>query len=111
MLKHLASLFSFLAATVLAQPLNIVRVSAPASGGLLLDGKPADIRTIDAAFQRLKASKGTVWYHRENARAEPSPEAISVIKLVVQYGLPVSMSTKPDFSDYVDASGHSQVRK
>ena len=111
MLKHLALLLSFVVATALAQPVNIARVSALASGGLLLNGKPADIRMIDAAFQQLKTSKGAVWYYRESAQAEPSPEAMSVIKLVVQYGLPVSMSTKPDFSDYVDANGRSQVRK
>ena len=111
MLKHLALLLSFVATTALAQPLNIARVNASASGGLLLNGKPADIQAVDAALKQLKASKGALWYYRENAQGEPSPEAMSVLKLAVRYGLPVSMSTKPDFSDYVDANGRSQARK
>jgi len=30
---------------------------------------------------------------------------MAVVKLVVKYKLPISMSSKPDFSDYVDESG------
>jgi hypothetical protein len=30
---------------------------------------------------------------------------------VVKYKLPISMSTQPDFSDYVDGNGQSHVRE
>jgi hypothetical protein len=49
-------------------------------------------------------------YYRENARSEAGSEAMSVIDLVVKYGLPISLSSKSDFSDYIDANGQSQPR-
>jgi hypothetical protein len=33
------------------------------------------------------------------------------VQLIIKYKLPVSMSAKPDFSDYVDAKGVSRPRK
>jgi hypothetical protein len=51
-----------------------------------------------------------VWYYREGAGAELPPEAKQVMKLVVDNKLPVSLCTKPDFSDYVDGKGVSHPR-
>jgi hypothetical protein len=36
---------------------------------------------------------------------------MAVVELVVKHRLPISMSTKPDFSDYVDGDGTSRPRK
>jgi hypothetical protein len=93
-----------------AQPHFIVRVSALANGKLLLDGTPATLQELDAALRKLKQANGVVWYYRENAQAEPPPQAIAAVKLIVDHSLPVSMSSKSDFSDYVDASGQSKPR-
>ena len=91
------------------------KISTLASGALLLNGQPTDLSSIEAEFKRLQTQEGAVWYYRENPRAEPSPEAMSVIqsviKLVIQYRLPITFSSKPDFSDYIDANGRSQPRK
>jgi hypothetical protein len=51
-----------------------------------------------------------VWYHRENPAGEPPPQGTAVIQLIIKHRLPVSMSTKPDFSDYVDDKGVSRPR-
>ncbi|MGH8702487.1 MAG: hypothetical protein ACREVR_15135 [Burkholderiales bacterium] len=88
----------------------VARVSALASGKLLLNGKPADIRGIDTELAKLRNRNGEVWYYRENPQAEPHPNAIAVIELVAKHRLPISMSTKPDFSDYVDRDGRSRPR-
>ena len=92
-----------------ADPL-LAKISALASGVLLLNGQQADLASIEAEFKRLQAMDGGVWYYRENPRAEPTPQALSVIKLVIQYRLPISLSSKPDFSDYVDEQGQSHPR-
>jgi hypothetical protein len=51
-----------------------------------------------------------VWYHRENPASEPPSQGQAVIQLIIKHQLPVSMSTKPDFSDYVDDKGVSRPR-
>jgi hypothetical protein len=89
----------------------VARVSALAGGKLLLNGKPSDITSIDAEFGKIKERKGEVWYYRENPKAEPHPNAMAVVELVVKHRLTISMSTKPDFSDVVDRDGKSRPRQ
>jgi hypothetical protein len=91
----------------------VAKVSVLATGKLLLNGQPSSLAAIETAFQGLKGSKGTVWYYRENATAEPPAEGMAVMNLVIKYNLPVSMSSKPDFSDYVDFgdNGRSKPRQ
>ena len=51
-------------------------------------------------------------YYRENPAQEPPPSAMAAVKLVIKYRLPVSFSSKPDFSDTVDPStGVSRLRQ
>ena len=95
-------------ATAQTQP--VAKVSALSDGRLLLNGQPADIGAIKAELGRLKAAGGVIWYYRQNAQSEPTAQAMSVIALVAEQRLPVSMSTKPDFSDYVDEKGNSVPR-
>lgn len=90
---------------------SVVKLSALANGQLLLDGRPVTLAALDSAFAALKSERGVVWYYRENAASEPSPEAMKAVELVIKHQLPISMSTKPDFSDVVDANGQSRPRE
>ena len=89
----------------------VARISALASGQILLNGKSVALPALDAALTELKNQNGVVWYYRENARAEPPAEAMQVMQLVAKHKLPISMSTKADFSDYLDPNGISRPRK
>jgi hypothetical protein len=51
-----------------------------------------------------------VWYYREAGQQEPPPEAMQVIKLIADNALPVSLSSKPDFSDYIGEGGQPHPR-
>lgn len=88
----------------------IVRISALASGQILLNGAPSDLDRIDAALVAAKAQNAIVWYYREAAATEPPPQAMAVMQLIVKYKVPVSLSSKSDFSDYVDTKGFSHPR-
>ena len=107
-----AALFSLvsLVSSAYADPPN-AKISALASGALLLNGKTADLASIEAELKRLRINNGEVWYYRESPQTEPTPQAMAVVKLVIQYRLPISFSSKPDFSDAVDDKGRSQPRK
>ena len=52
-----------------------------------------------------------VWYYREAGKEEPPPQAMNVIKLVIEHNRPISLSSKADFSDTIDENGNSAPRK
>ena len=90
----------------------VAKISVLSSGKLLLDGKPTTLAALDATLAALKASHGVVWYYREAAETvEPPPVSSQVIELVIKHRLPVSMSTKPDFSNAVGADGRPHPRE
>ena len=82
-----------------------LKISVLSSGSLLLDGNPAPLSHLEPALQTLKAANGCVWYYRESASSEPPPEATQVLQLIVHHKLPITFSSKPDFSDFVDLKG------
>jgi hypothetical protein len=89
-----------------------LKISVLASGAILLDGRPADLEQIDAALRAAKQanSNAQVWYYREAGAGSPPTQAKVVIQRIVQYKLAISLSSKPDFSDWVDAKGVSRPR-
>ena len=90
---------------------RVAKVNVSASGRVLLNGQQMDLKSVEAEFRKLQAAKGAVWYYRENGQTQqPTPQALAVLELVVKYKLPISMSSKPDYSDYIDDDGQPQPR-
>jgi hypothetical protein len=87
-----------------------IKISVLASGNILLDGQEADSQQLDAALEKAKQEQGQVWYYRESAGAPPSARALALIQSVVRHKLPISLSSKADFSDWVDGKGVSRPR-
>ena len=92
-------------------PQPALKISVLASDDILLNGEATDLERLDPALAEAKSSNGLVYYYREMPPADPSPKAMEVLSLVVKHQLPVTLSTKPDFSDYVDAAGVPHPRK
>jgi hypothetical protein len=89
----------------------VTRISVLVSGKILLDGREATVPEASRALERTKTQRGTVWYYREHGKGEPPHEAIELFKLMVKNNLPISLSSKADFSDYLDEQGQSRPRK
>lgn len=90
----------------------VAKVSVLSTGKVLLNGKPTTLAALNTALGSLAASKGVVWYYREAAEAaEPPAVSMQVIELVIKHRLPISMSTKPDFSDAVGPDGQPHRRE
>jgi len=89
---------------------KIAKVSVLSSGTVLLNGKDISTKNLSSELKKLKIKKGEVWYYRENAKNEPPPVATKVIQIIIDNELPVTLSTKPDFSNYVDVNGNIQKR-
>jgi hypothetical protein len=81
------------------------------SGKILIDGRESNIAQVKTRFKKLKSEGGTVWYYREAGQQKAPPEAMQVIKLVIEIKLPIMLSSKPDFSDYVKEDGKSYPRE
>jgi len=90
---------------------SVLRISVLSSGRILLEGKKATLVTVNKALAKAQSAGKPVWYYRESGKGEPPIEAIEIVKLVVAHKLPISLSSKPDFSDYIDDEGHSHPRK
>ena len=77
---------------------------------ILLDGKPSTSADVRAAVERAKEGKSAIWYYRENAGTPATDSQMEVLKIITDAGVPVSLSTKADFSDYVGEDGRSRPR-
>ena len=86
------------------------RVAVTATGSVSFDGKPVTLHELNTRLVELKRGNGVVWYYREAAHGEPPKEAMEVMKLVADNRLPISMSTKPDYSDVVVPGGGTKPR-
>ena len=88
-----------------------VKISVLQSGKILIDGTESTIAQVGQRILQLKSEGGLVWYYREAGQQDPPSEAMQVIKLVAENGLPITLSSKPDFSDYIGEDGLSYPRE
>ena len=90
---------------------NVAKIVVSRAGEITLNGQDTTINEVRASLAKLAESKGVVWYYREGAEEEePHPNAMLVIRAIVDAKLPVSLSTKPDFSDVVLPDGTTRPR-
>lgn len=88
----------------------VLKISVLSTNKVLLNGEEVGPDQLALELAKAKTKQGAVWYYRENAAGEPPPASMQVIQMVIDNKLPISMSTKPDFSDYVDENGNSAPR-
>jgi hypothetical protein len=86
-------------------PVAKVRVSR--TGQVELNGAKVTREQFRAALAQLSDEGGEVWYYREALEERPSEEVLKTFRLIPEAGLPVRISSKPDFSDYIDDQGNS----
>jgi hypothetical protein len=84
---------------------GVGRIRVARTGEIWFDDAPVTLDSLLPLLRELRAAGGSVWYYREAVDAEPAPEAMAVVRLVVEHRLPISMSTRPDFADVVLPDG------
>jgi hypothetical protein len=94
----------------LGADMQVLKVQALADGSIALNGRHT---TVDVLRKFLADAHGqtVVWYYREHADQEPTQGQMNVIQAIVDNKVPVSLSTKPDFSDVVGEDGVPHPRK
>lgn len=96
---------------VLEELVTLAKVKVTAGGGITLDDKSVSQAELEQALDRLKMINGAILYYRERPTGEAPPNAMDAFRAILAAGLPVSLSTQPDFSDYVDDEGKTQKRR
>ena len=91
-------------------PMRTIKVQSLSSGDIIIDGQKITIADLQRILATAKGTDARVWYYREGAQAEPTPAQFTTFKALVDAGLPIMLSTKPDFSDYVGEDGKSHPR-
>src|SRR2546426_6315524 len=92
--------FSYVLCSLYNAYIPMLKISVLSSGAILLDGNPVDMEQLEDSLKKAKEANDVVWYYREASAAAPPPQAMQVIQLVVKHKLIVTLSSKPDFSDY-----------
>lgn len=83
----------------------VLKVAVSADGRLTVDGSTATIQSLQTSLRSLREREGLVLYYREAGQQEPPPIAMDVMKAVAAARLPVQLSSRPDYSDYIDERG------
>lgn len=111
-MRTLRFLIACIAIAAYADDAAVMKVAVMNTGEIFADGKKVDLPQLESAFAQLSAAHGSVIYYRENPTgAEPPLNAMAVVQAIVKARLPVSMSTKPDFSTVLMPDGTIRKRE
>ena len=86
------------------------KIGVTAAGVVSFDGAATTLEGLKLKLADLRKRNGTIWYYREAAGSAPSAEATAVLRLIAETRLPISLSTKPDYSDVVLPDGTTRPR-
>jgi hypothetical protein len=89
----------------------VLKVSLLTSGTLFADGTEITLAELDGRLATIHRQNGIVWYFRENMEGEAPAIVTEVLSLIVKHKLPISLSTKPDFSDAIWEDGVARPRR
>jgi hypothetical protein len=83
----------------------VLKVAVLSDGRLLADAQPTTLSALRELLDRLRSQGGVVWYYREGSDQEPPSIAMEVMKAVVDAGVPIRLSSRPDYSDAIGSDG------
>lgn len=79
----------------------VLKVAVFADGRLTVDGAASTVQDLGESLRRLSEQHGVVWYYREASKQAAPPIAMEAMKLVADFGIPIRLSSRPDYSDSV----------
>jgi hypothetical protein len=91
--------------------MTVTRIRVNRDGEIWCDDVRTSLTDLGPRLAQVRAAQGVVWYYREEAGDNPAPEAMAVVRMVVEQRLPISMSTRSDFGDVVQADGTAVPRR
>ena len=93
---------------------GVIYVAVAANGMVSIDGQIADPLKINETLTTLQPGSKFILYYRENGAADVQGDSRikveRVLDAMMKLRLPISLSSKPDYSDGVDQNGNSHPR-
>ena len=74
-------------------------------GRIDINGREADMATVDTFFVLLAQEKGLVRYSRDNITEEPHPVSYEVLDLLASYGLALRFYSDSTFNTVYEVGG------
>jgi hypothetical protein len=90
---------------------KILKVAVYRDGKVEVDGAAMSVEDATRTIKATAGSETSVYYYREAGEEDPHPNASKIIAAVVGANLPISLSSQPDFSTYVDENGTIRKRE
>ena len=89
---------------------GVAYIAFAKDGTVSVNGAPTDLSLLNETVARTTSK--FVFYYREGSESDPPDlaRARDVMDAVMKLRRPISMSSRPDFSDVVDGDGRSQPR-
>jgi hypothetical protein len=88
----------------------MIKIKVMKNGDVYADGRAVSLDPLSERLAEAKMRSKVAWLYREDLFGEPSVVATEVLRLVMDHGLPISLSSRSDFSDYIDENGISHPR-
>ena len=89
---------------------QLIKVIVKRDDTILADGRPTTIDALEGRLQAVAGAGGECWYYREDMSGT-QPIAERVLQLAQKHNCRIWVSTKPDFSNYIDAEGEVHPRQ
>jgi hypothetical protein len=93
------------------RPNNVLCIAVMRDGRITADCAAMTLEELAPKLDALAANKGSVYYYREAGQEDPHPNAMKVLDATMRRKLPLSLSSKPDYSDVIDQNGVSRPRQ
>jgi hypothetical protein len=88
----------------------VMKIAAYRSGRVTVDGVATEPAQLAMTLARLRHRNGVVWLYREGNESERHPNALLVARAIADARLPLSLSSRPDFTDELQADGTARPR-
>jgi len=89
----------------------VLKIAVLADGSVTVDGSPATVDSVRVSLKRLAEQNGVVWYYREAPDTKAPREATEVMEAVIANRIPISLSSRPDYSDALGPDGRLMPRE
>ena len=88
----------------------ILKIAVSEQGEIELNGETTSLFELQAELAAAAGTETSVWYYRPQGGGDPPEEAMQVFEAILEHRLPVSLSSKPDFSTVVLPDGSVKAR-
>jgi hypothetical protein len=92
------------------EPPPVLELAVYRNGRVAADGLDVDPAQLPGMLAGLHRRNGVVWLYREGASGERHPNAALVARAIAAAHVPLSLSSRPDFSDVLSPDGTTRPR-